>query len=328
VALLTLAMPPQVTRSIGFNNQRLTKIFRSDELMKVLVLGATGMLGHKLVQVLGKQFQVMGTVRGDPTAYQHHPVLEPMTLIGKVQADDFDSVIRAFAAVQPEAVINGIGLIKQRPGATNPLPSIMLNALWPHRLAQLCRAASARLIHISTDCVFSGRKGNYTEDDRSDAEDLYGRTKFLGEVSDPGCLTLRTSIVGRELGTCSGLIEWFLSQRGGAINGYTRAIYTGLTTQVLTELIGDLLVNHPGLSGLWQVSSEPISKYDLLQLVNRTLGIGVTIHRDESFVCDRSLNGARFCQRVGYIPPSWPTMVKQLADDPTPYDQMRYLHVS
>lgn len=293
-------------------------------MTRVLILGVTGMLGHKLVQVLGSRFETVGTVRGSAAAYQTHPVLGGANLLGGVQAEDLDSVIRALAVSRPQAVVNCIGLIKQLPGAKDPIPSLMLNALFPHRLAQLCRAAGARLVHISTDCVFSGRKGSYTEADVSDAEDLYGRTKFLGEISGPGCLTLRTSIVGRELGTRSGLFEWFIGQRGRSVNGYAHAIYSGFTTQTLADLIADLLERRPDLEGLWHVSSEPISKYDLLQLLNRALQLEVRVNRDEAFFCDRSLDSARFRQATGFTPPSWDDMIARLADDPTPYAQLHF----
>jgi dTDP-4-dehydrorhamnose reductase len=291
--------------------------------MNVLVLGATGMLGHKLIQVLANRFDVTGTVRGDVSDYRGHPVLGKMPLVGDVQVQDLESIVRVIAHVHPTVIINGIGLVKQLELAKDPLPSLTVNALFPHRLAQLCQAADIRLIHISTDCVFSGRRGNYTEDDVSDAEDLYGRTKFLGEVSGPGCLTLRTSIIGRELQTSSGLIEWFLSQRGGAISGYAKAIYTGFTTQALAELIGEIVERHPALSGVWQVSSEPISKYDLLQMVNCALDLGIQIRKDETFVCNRSLASARFRTVTGLTPPTWHAMIAQMAQDPTPYDEMR-----
>jgi dTDP-4-dehydrorhamnose reductase len=291
--------------------------------MNILILGATGMLGHKLIQVLGSQFEVIGTVRREAGFYAGHPILGSMELIGGIDAENFDSIIRLIAQHRPAVIINCIGLIKQLPAGKDPLPSITLNALFPHRLAQLCQATGTRLIHISTDCVFSGRKGNYLEDDISDAEDLYGRTKFLGEVAYPGCLTLRTSIIGRELSTQSGLIEWFISNQGGVVSGYARAIYTGLTTQVLAELIANILTQHPHLSGLWQVSSAPISKFDLLKLVNQALDLNITLNRDETFACDRSLNSARFRQATGYTPPGWLEMVSQMANESTLYDSIK-----
>src|SRR5207253_2340396 len=149
----------------------------------------------------------------------------------------------------------------------DPVVCLSINSLFPHRLARLCHAAKARLIHVSTDCVFSGRKGNYTEADQPDAEDLYGRSKLLGEVQGPGCLTLRTSIIGRELDTRQGLVEWFLSNQGRKVKGYRRAIFSGLTTDALSELIGRIILNHPDLEGLWHVASAPINKFELISLV-------------------------------------------------------------
>jgi dTDP-4-dehydrorhamnose reductase len=184
----------------------------------------------------------------------------------------------------------------------------------PHRLAVLARVAGARLIHLSTDCVFSGRRGNYREDDPADAEDLYGRTKLLGEVSEEPCLTLRTSIIGPELSRKSGLLEWFMAQRGGTVRGFTRAIFSGFTTAELSRVI-ERLLEEPHASGLYHVSSAPISKYDLLVRINAALGIGVAIGADDSFACDRSLDSERFRSTFGYTPPAWDEMVTELAQE-------------
>ena len=196
-----------------------------------------------------------------------------------------------------------------------------MNALLPHQLAEFARAAGARLIHFSTDCVFSGIKGNYAQDDPSDATDLYGRTKSLGEVGAPRCLTIRSSIIGHELRNHTGLIDWFLSQRGGAIRGFTRAVYSGLTTLAMAQVVERSIVDWPDLDGVWQVSSAPVSKYDLLCMVNRIYGLGVRIDRDEDFVCDRSLDSTAFRTRTGWAPPAWETMVQQMHDD---YVRSRY----
>jgi dTDP-4-dehydrorhamnose reductase len=287
--------------------------------MVVLVLGAAGMLGHRVMLDLAPRFELIGTIRDPASRYADHPVLKGVRLLGDIRTEDLAGIQRVLEDVRPAAVVNCIGVIKQLPQAKDPLPAISVNALFPHQLARLCRAAGARLVHISTDCVFSGRKGAYTEDDVSDAEDLYGRTKSLGEVAGPGCLTLRTSIIGRELNGHVGLVDWFLAQRGGTVRGYARAIYTGFTARRLAELIGDVLEHHADLEGLWHVSSDPISKYDLLGLLNQAFGLGTTIERDETFVCDRSLDSSRFRQRTGFRPPTWPAMVQELAEDPTPY---------
>ncbi|MBD3307916.1 sugar nucleotide-binding protein, partial [candidate division KSB3 bacterium] len=218
--------------------------------MKILILGGSGMLGHMLWRVLARQFDTYITLRQRIQASTHYTLFDPNYTLEHISIESMDSVIRAIASVQPDIVINGIGVIKQSPAAQDPLTSISINALFPHRLAQICRAAQSRLIHVSTDCVFSGRQGHYTEEDFPDPIDLYGRTKLLGEITYPGCLTLRTSMIGRELSTQHGLIEWFLSQRGKAIQGYTRAIYSGLTTQALAELLGKIIAEFPDLDGL------------------------------------------------------------------------------
>jgi len=179
------------------------------------------------------------------------------------------------------------------------------------------------MVHISTDCVFSGKKGSYTEEDQSDAEDLYGRTKFLGEVAYPHCVTLRTSLIGQELKTHLGLIEWFLAQKG-TIQGFTRAIYTGFTTDELSRVIKDCIIPNPELRGVVQVSSDPISKYDLLQLAKQAYKRDdINIVPNDEFFCDRSLDSTRFRQITGYQPPSWPEMVQEMARNSTFYKKIR-----
>jgi dTDP-4-dehydrorhamnose reductase len=227
--------------------------------------------------------------------------------------------------VRPVVVVNCIGIVKQAEAAKNPLVSIEVNSLFPHRLARLCCTKGIRLIHISTDCVFSGRKGNYTENDFSDAEDLYGRTKFLGEVSDEGCLTLRTSMIGRELETSHGLIEWFLSQGGKTVNGYKRSIFSGFTTNALADIIAKIITENRNLHGIWHVASEPISKFDLLTLVKQVYGLHIEIRPDDTVVVDRSLNADRFRQATNFVPPSWHDMIEQMYRDPTPYSKLRRL---
>jgi dTDP-4-dehydrorhamnose reductase len=235
-----------------------------------------------------------------------------------VDALIFDEVSRALASIQPDVVINCIGLVKQNPVSGDPLQSIQLNALLPHRVSLICRTAKIRMIHISTDCVFSGRKGNYTEADQSDAEDLYGRSKFLGEVSYPHCVTLRTSIIGRELHSHHGLIEWFLAQQG-SIQGFRKAIYSGFTTDELSQIILKHVAPRSDLSGVYHVSSDPISKYELLLLAKEAFHHSVDIVPSDTFKCDRSLDSTRFRQITGYRPPSWPEMIQALADQSSLY---------
>lgn len=291
--------------------------------MKILVLGGSGMLGHRLWMNLRKEHEVWVTVRGEQNPFPSIPEFPQEFIRYRVDGLMFEEITRAVASIQPDLVINCIGLIKQMGHlAKDPLFSILLNSLLPHRISLVCRAAKIRLIHISTDCVFSGKRGNYTEEDQSDAEDLYGRTKFLGEVYYPHCVTLRTSIIGLELKKRLGLIEWFLSQQG-TINGFRKAVYTGFTTDELSRIICDFVIPNPELHGLYHVSSQPISKYDLLEIANDAFKKSVNIQPDDEFFCDRSLDSTRFRQFTGYQPPSWQDMLDELASSLSSYSVLR-----
>lgn len=291
--------------------------------MKVLILGGSGMLGHRLWINLRKEHETWVTIRGSANELPDVEEFPREFIRTNVDALNFDQVTRALASIQPDLVINCIGLIKQMGHlAKDPIFSISLNAMLPHRISMICRVAKIRMIHISTDCVFSGKKGNYTEEDQSDAEDIYGRTKYLGEVSYSHCVTLRTSIIGRELKNKLGLIEWFLAQKG-PINGYKRAIYSGFTTDELSRVIMRYVIPDPSLSGVYQVSSDPISKYDLLQLAKSSYRMDkVTINPDNDFYCDRSLNSERFRRQTGYTPPSWQSMIDELSASSSFYDRL------
>jgi dTDP-4-dehydrorhamnose reductase len=214
----------------------------------------------------------------------------------------------------PDVVVNCVGIVKQRDEAKQALPSIHINALFPHQLADLCAELKARLFQISTDCVFSGFRGNYTEIDVPDPVDLYGRTKLIGELDRPNCLTLRTSIIGWQLNTFSSLLSWFALQRNKHIKGYKRAIYSGFSTSVLAQLVGDITETRPDLHGLYQVASEPISKYELLMRLRDLMGWqDIIIDADDQFFCDRSLLGNRFTATTGWRAPTWDVMLQGLA---------------
>jgi dTDP-4-dehydrorhamnose reductase len=284
------------------------------------------MLGHKAFQVLSQRFETFVTILDPQGLWKDYPVYQNVDrgrTLGGVNAMDFDTVVRAVEQVRPAVAINCIGIIKQIKEAKDPLVSIALNALFPHQLAELCVSMGTRLIHVSTDCVFSGRKGNYTEVDVADADDLYGRTKFLGEVDRPGCLTIRTSIFGRDFAKSSALLEWFLSQRGGKVKGYKNAMYTGFPTQVLARIMGDIIADYPSLSGLYQVASQPISKYELLVKIRDAMRLDIEIEPYDDPPCDRSLSAARFVAATGYHIPAWDEMIAELVADPTPYDEWR-----
>lgn len=281
------------------------------------------MLGHKLAQTFRHEFDTWMTVRGSAASYARYGLVDHSRVLQGVDVQNFGSVVAAMAAVRPDAVINCVGIIKQLPSASDPILNLTVNALLPHRLRQLCQAAGVRLIHFSTDCVFSGRKGIYTEDDPSDALDLYGRSKFLGETAGPGALTIRSSVIGRELSTASGLVEWFLAQEGQLVKGYTRAIYSGFTTQAMARIVRLVLLEQPELCGTVQISSTPISKYDLLSLVRAAYGVPVTIAPVDDVQIDRTLDSSRFRALTAFVPPSWPEMIEDMAADPTPYDEWK-----
>lgn len=291
--------------------------------MSVLVLGAGGMLGHQLVRRLGARGEAWGTVRSETSSGPAAAVLPADRTVTGVHAERLESVARALEVSGATAVINAIGIVKQADAAREAVPSIAVNALFPHQLAELCAARGVRLVHVSTDCVFSGARGGYGEDDLPDARDLYGRSKLLGEVDRPGALTLRTSIVGRELAGAQGLFEWFLGQRGQRVRGFSHAIFSGLTTIALADLIGRLLDEQPELHGLWHVSAAPIDKLTLLTLLRDAVGAEIEIEPDDRLVIDRSLDSSRFRAATGWEPPSWPAMLAALAADPTPYDEIR-----
>jgi len=291
--------------------------------MKVLILGGAGMLGHKLWQVFSTRFNTYATVRQPLATYARYGIFDPERLRGGVDAFQFDSIVHAVADLKPDVVINCIGIIKQKAEAYDKVYALTINAILPHKLKNLCQVAGARLIQMSTDCVFSGRRGMYTEDDESDATDLYGRSKFLGEVTGDGCLTIRTSLIGRELSTSYGLVEWFLSSVGQTVKGYTNAIFSGFPTLVLAEIMANIIENLPSLSGVWQVSSDPISKYELLRLIRAAYNLDIEIEPYGAFRADRSLDSARFRAATGFSPASWSEMVQRMAEDPTPYNQWR-----
>jgi dTDP-4-dehydrorhamnose reductase len=286
------------------------------------------MLGHKLWQVFAPRLETYVSFRGDVASYSGYDIFDDSRAFSGVQAEDLDSVRRTLAVVQPDVVVNCIGIVKQDAAAQDPVASITVNALFPHRLARACGDSGARLIHLSTDCVFSGRKGNYQEVDPPDAQDLYGRTKLLGEVTSSNCLTIRTSMIGRELSGSQGLLEWFLSHAGHTVRGYQRAIFSGFTTGALAEVIAELIIQYPDLSGMRHVAAEPINKFDLLSLIKRTYQLDIEIEPDDVFCCDRSLDAGRMRAETGILVPSWPEMIERMRVDPTPYEKIRRVHAA
>ena len=287
---------------------------KEDAAQTVLVLGASGMLGHTVLSFFNQSlgYQVWGSARS-AGVLKYFPAEWQDRIVCGVDVENTDSLARLLTLSKPDVVINCIGLIKQLADANDPLVAIPINALLPHRLARLCGAAGARLVHMSTDCIFSGAKGMYTEADMSDAKDLYGRSKFLGEVDYPHAITLRTSIIGHELNGGHSLVGWFLAQQG-SVKGFRRAIFSGLPTVELARIIRDHVIPDPGLHGVHHVSADPINKFDLLTLISNVYGKKIDIATDDNFVIDRSLDSTRFREATGYQPQPWPELVRRMCE--------------
>ncbi len=281
------------------------------------------MLGHKVFQAASRSLDAWATIRREELSGPAAAVLDPDRLITEVRAEEPASIERAIASSDADVVINCIGVIKQSATAQDPVQTIGVNSLFPHQAAALCSERGKRFVHISTDCVFSGQAGNYTEEAVSDAEDLYGRSKFLGEVTSPGSLTVRTSIIGRELETSYGLVEWFLGEAGKEVRGFSRAIFSGLSTVALADLLVQIVTEQGDLEGLWHVSCEPIDKLALLELLRDAYGISLEIVPDDALAIDRSLDSSRFREATGWTPPAWPEMIAAMAADEAPYEEIR-----
>jgi dTDP-4-dehydrorhamnose reductase len=272
------------------------------------------MLGHTVLRVMAEDaaLEVIGVVRSESSACSLRGI-STSRIVPAGNIENSDVLVALFESLRPDVVINCVGLVKQFAQSEDPLCALPINSIFPHRLAQLCSLVGARLVHISTDCVFSGAKGGYKEGDNPDAQDLYGRSKLIGEVDYPHAVTLRTSIIGHELNSAHGLIGWFLAQRG-CVKGYTKAIFSGLPTYELAKVIRDLVLPHTNLHGLYHVAAQPISKYDLLEMLNLEYDTGLKIEPDDRLKIDRSLNASRFREATGYVPPAWPHLIAQMRE--------------
>jgi len=268
------------------------------------------MIGSTLLGVMSERtdYDVLGTVRAERMK-RFFPASIASNLVINADVENYDDLFKMLKQVRPDIIVNCVGLTKHKPEADDPLSAIPINTLMPHRLAKLCASIDSRLIHISTDCVFSGEKGGYVESDFTDARDVYGKSKALGEIDYPNTITLRTSTIGHELNSAYGLLDWFLSQ-DECCKGYRRAIFSGLPTIVLAQIIRDVVIPHKELSGIYHVAARPINKYDLLKLIAMAYGKLIPISPDDSLVLDRSLSAAKFNAATGYIAPEWPELIR------------------
>jgi dTDP-4-dehydrorhamnose reductase len=278
--------------------------------MKILVLGASGMIGSVMLRTLASntKLNVIGAVRSEKHSEQFRGVLAK--LVFGADLFNVDHIARLFREVRPDVVVNCAGLTKHLLAGNDPIPALTMNALLPHRLAELCDISTSRLIHISTDCVFSGKKGNYLEDDQPDATDVYGKTKHLGEVSGPGLVTLRTSTIGHEWKSQHGLLEWFLAQN--QCLGYRKAIFSGLPSLEFAKVVRDFVIPNISLEGLYHVGGNPIDKDSLLRIISKVYGKQIQIETDDCVVIDRSLDSRRFMSATGYSAPCWPDLIESM----------------
>ncbi len=281
--------------------------------MKILILGVKGMLGHTLFYYFSKikNYAVYATERGTKDLNRFFPEMMLQKVIYNVNADDIQTVQKTVKMIKPDVVINCIGIIKQLKEAKDPIISIKINSIFPHQLAEICTKYNYRMIHLSTDCIFSGKQGYYKEEDVADANDLYGRTKYLGEVDYPNSITLRTSIIGHELSTKYGLVEWFLSQNDKVI-GFTRAYFSGFPTIEIANILHKFIIPNEHISGVYNVSSNKISKYDLLRLIAVRYGKNIKIEADNNIEIDRSLDSKKFKEITGYKPPEWRELIDKM----------------
>jgi dTDP-4-dehydrorhamnose reductase len=278
----------------------------------VLVVGATGLIGSTIFRHLSKNknFAVSGTIR-DPLQKNYFSSIQAANLDSLLQAADHQKWQEVFQAKKPEIVINCLGMTKHIKGGNDPLVAIPINSYFPHYLNALCQDRGSRLVHISSDCVFSGNQGGYLESDPPDAQDFYGRSKALGEVTQGSAITLRTSTIGHELQSSFGLLDWFLSQKGSC-QGFKKAYFSGVSTIELAKIIERFVIPNANLQGLYHVGATKISKFDLLTLIAQEYGKKIEIIPDISFKIDRSLNSDRFYRATGYKSSSWKQLIKEM----------------
>jgi dTDP-4-dehydrorhamnose reductase len=293
--------------------------------MKILILGGSGMIGHRMWATLAKTHQVYATLRrGNLGALEKIPGISADHCFFGVDAYDSASLIPVLEKVQPQIVLNCIGIVKQLKDSNDAIKSISLNALFPQQLTKICAQYGARMIQFSSDCVFDGNKGHYVEGSIPDATDIYGRTKTLGEIGDQShVVTLRTSSIGREVFPHGGLLEWFLSNQDKKVTGYKKAIYSGFPTHRLAMILSEYLFPHPELSGILHIASLPIDKLTLLQMIKSHFNLNIEIGEDSKVEIDRSLDCTHFSKASQFQPPAWSEMMKDLEVDFEIYSQLR-----
>jgi dTDP-4-dehydrorhamnose reductase len=282
--------------------------------MRILILGASGLIGHKLLQKLSNDFDVYATLHRSKESYGLMPLFSGQNIIDEVDVSDFENVSAILHSVNPNVILNCIGITPRKDEINNLYKVIKINSLFPHQLANWAKVNNKRVIHFSTDCVFNGSTGNYTENSLTTAEDVYGRTKALGEINYSHTLTIRSSFIGQELFGKTELLDWFLNQEGKRINGFTNTLYSGVSTNFMTYVVKTIILNAPELSGLYQLAPDkPISKYELLCIAKRAFDVNIEIIPENEYVHTPTLNGSKLKDNIKINVPSWKEMMKDLA---------------
>ena len=282
--------------------------------MRIIILGASGLIGHKLLQKLSNDFDVYATLHRSKESYGLMPLFSGQNIIDEVDVSDFENVSAILHSVNPNVILNCIGITPRKDEINNLYKVIKINSLFPHQLANWAKVNNKRVIHFSTDCVFNGSTGNYTENSLTTAEDVYGRTKALGEINYSHTLTIRSSFIGQELFGKTELLDWFLNQEGKRINGFTNTLYSGVSTNFMTYVVKTIILNAPELSGLYQLAPDkPISKYELLCIAKRAFDVNIEIIPENKHVHTPTLNGSKLKDNIKINVPSWREMMKDLA---------------
>ncbi|MCR4081618.1 dTDP-4-dehydrorhamnose reductase family protein [Providencia stuartii] len=274
-------------------------------MKKVVILGSNGMLGHSLLKNI-KNCQLYGIQR---------KASEQKNII---TINDFFSneLYNSLDILSPDVIINCVGVIKQKNISNDVLHTLPINSIFPHLLAQYTEKNNSRLIHFSTDCIFDGKEGMYGDEHEFSAKDLYGISKYLGEIkNNPSTLTLRVSIIGHGIEPNDSLIDWFISQNGTEVKGYTKAYFSGLPCKEIANILTNYIIYNEELFGLYNLSADRISKFDLLKLVAQKYHLNIKINECDSLVIDRSLNSERFKKATGYKNKTWPELIGLMKED-------------
>jgi dTDP-4-dehydrorhamnose reductase len=292
--------------------------------MRILILGGNGLIGHKMYQLISNNYQdTWVTLRNNLSSYSYSEIYNSEKVIDKIDLSNFKLLLNQLNVLNPDVVINACGITIRRGIDAFKSNSIILNSALPHFLNEWVVSNNKRLIHFSTDCVFSGKKGDYLDNDIKDAIDIYGLTKSMGEVIDSKCaITLRGSMIGRELENKTELLEWFLHQKNNVIKGFTNVIYSGITTVRMAEIILKIINEYPNLSGIYNISSEPISKFDLLKKWNDKFSINATIEIDKNYTSNKNLISDKLFKIIQLEQPIWDDLIHQLKIDEELYNNL------